>query len=181
MAPICPQISLGGGGKGLRGRESKPQIAPYPPQPLTWHGCQHWELLVWPEKPLPDPTVITGCLWGSGASCNNSLVSRGLRVIMGWTQSSQHPDPGMSLQPVPQLPAPRTWLRLPDGLGVCALIPLPAKPRHRSSQISVCGLQRLSPCSVAGALGCAGRGCLSKKRVRAYYNRCKMCLKRLSA
>lgn len=68
---------------GEQGRESKPQIAPYPPQLLTWHGCQRWEMLVWLGKPLPHPTVITGCFRGSGASCNNSLVSRGLWVIMG--------------------------------------------------------------------------------------------------
>lgn len=66
--------------------------------------------------------------WGSGASCNNSLVSRGLRVIMGWTQPSQHPDPGMSPQPVP---APRPWLWVPSGLSVCPFIPGPAELRRR--------------------------------------------------
>lgn len=66
--------------------------------------------------------------WGSGASCNNSLVSWGLRVIMGWTQPSQHPDPGMSPQPVP---APRPWLWVPSGLSVCPFIPGPAELRRR--------------------------------------------------
>lgn len=60
---------------GEQGRESKAQIAPYPPQLLTWHGCQRWEMLVWLGKPLPHPTVITGCFRGSGASCNNSGLS----------------------------------------------------------------------------------------------------------
>lgn len=78
--------------------------------------------------------------WGSGASCNNSLVSRGLRVIMGWTQPSQHTDPGMSPQPVP---APRPWLWVPSGLSVCPFIPGPAELRRRIPQLRVSRLQSL--------------------------------------